>query len=131
MCIRDRETVLLVEDEDGVRSLIEMVLRRNGYTVLECRNAEEALLALEDTGVSIHMLLTDLILPRMSGRELAERVALTRPNVRILFMSGYTDDDVLRHGVLDSTSAFLQKPFSMELLLQKVRDVLGRAVAAR
>jgi two-component system, cell cycle sensor histidine kinase and response regulator CckA len=128
---RGSETVLLVEDEDGVRSLIQMVLKRNGYTVIECRNAEEALRTLEDTGLSIQLLLTDLILPRMTGRELAERVGAMRPDTRILFMSGYTDDTVLRHGVLDSKSAFLQKPFSMELLLQKVRDVLGRAVAAR
>jgi two-component system, cell cycle sensor histidine kinase and response regulator CckA len=127
---RGSETVLLVEDEEGVRSLIQMVLGRNGYKVIECRNAEEALRAIEGARASIHLLLTDLILPRMSGRELAERVSAARPDIRILYMSGYTDDSVLRHGVLDSKSAFLQKPFSMELLLQKVRDVLGRAVAA-
>ena len=126
---RGTETVLLVEDEDGVRSLIQMVLKRNGYKVLECRTAEDALRVMEESR-PFHLLLTDLILPRLSGRELAERVAVAKPEVKILFMSGYTDDNILRHEVLDSNIAFLQKPFSMDLLLQKVRDLLGRAVAA-
>jgi PAS domain S-box-containing protein len=125
------ETILLVEDEDGVRSLIEMVLRRNGYKVLEAHNAEDALQLIETSEIRIHLLLTDLILPRLSGRELAERVAALRPDMRCLFMSGYTDDSVLKSGILDNHTPFLQKPFSMEALLQKVREVLGRAAAAR
>jgi PAS domain S-box-containing protein len=125
------ETILLVEDEEGVRSLIQLVLRRSGYTVLEAHNAEEALKICVGITTPIHLLLTDLILPRMTGRELAERIASLRPSVKTLFMSGYTDDAVLKHGVLDSRNAFLQKPFSMESMLQKIREVLGQAAAAR
>ena len=124
------ETVLLVEDEEGVRSLIKMLLQRNGYQVIECHNAEEALAACARTDLKIQLLLTDLILPKMSGRELAEKIAIDRPTIKTLYMSGYTDDAILKHGVLDSRAAFLQKPFSMESLLQKVREVLGRAAAA-
>jgi nitrogen-specific signal transduction histidine kinase/ActR/RegA family two-component response regulator len=124
------ETILLVEDEEGVRSLIQLVLRRSGYTVLEAHNAEEALKLCESLTSPIHLLLTDLILPRMTGRELAERIGALRPGIRTLFMSGYTDDEILKHGVLDSRKAFLQKPFSMESMLQKIREVLRQAAAA-
>jgi CheY-like chemotaxis protein len=124
------ETILLVEDEEGVRSLITLFLERNGYNVLVSRQAEEALQLCEGTDEPIHLLLTDLILPRLSGRELAERIAALRPDIKMLFISGYTDDAVLRHGVLGSGTPFLQKPFSMEVLLQKIREVLGQAVAA-
>ena len=129
--LQGTETVLLVEDEDGVRSLIQLLLKRNGYSVLEARSAEEALSHVESDSTPVHLLLTDLVLPRMGGRELAERVSAVRPGIKTLFMSGYTDDDVVKHGVLDSRAAFLQKPFSRETLLQKVREVLGRAAAAR
>jgi two-component system, cell cycle sensor histidine kinase and response regulator CckA len=124
------ETVLLVEDEDGVRSLIQLLLQRNGYKVLEAHNAEEALQIVDSNKGRIHLLLTDLILPRLSGRELAERISLQRPEIKCLFMSGYTDDSVVKSGVLDQQTAFLQKPFSMETLLQKIREVLGQAAAA-
>ena len=124
------ETILLVEDEEGVRSLIQLVLRRSGYTVLEAHNAEDALKICEGTTTPIHLLLTDLVLPRMTGRELAERIGSLRQGIRTLFMSGYTDDEILKHGVLDSRTAFLQKPFSMESMLQKIREVLGQAAAA-
>jgi CheY-like chemotaxis protein len=126
---RGSETVLLVEDEDGVRSLISMLLQKSGYTVLEARDPEEAL-DLCQQNTPIHLLLTDLILPKMSGRELAERVAAQHQSIRTLFISGYTDDEVIRAGVLDRRAAFLQKPFSTDVLLQKVREVLGRAAAA-
>jgi PAS domain S-box-containing protein len=125
------ETVLLVEDEDGVRSLIQLVLQRNGYKVIEAHNAEEALQILDSNNGRIHLLLTDLILPRLSGRELAERINMKRPEIKCLFMSGYTDDSVVKSGILDHQTAFLQKPFSMEALLQKIREVLGQAAAAR
>ena len=125
------ETILLVEDEDGVRSLIQMLLQRNGYRVLEAHNAEEALQMLQAGEPRIHLLLTDLMLPRMGGRELAERVGILRPEAKFLFMSGYTDDSILKSGVLDNQTPFLQKPFSMEALLQKIREVLGQAAAAR
>ena len=125
------ETILLVEDEDGVRSLIQLLLQRNGYRVLEAHNAEQALQIAESKKDRIHLLLTDLILPRLGGRELAERISALRPDIKCLFMSGYTDDSVLKSGVLDNQTPFLQKPFSMEALLQKIREVLGRAAVAR
>lgn len=124
------ETVLVVEDEDGVRSLITMLLSRNGYTVVEASNGEDALGLLQNRKAPVHLLITDLVLPRMNGRELAERMAEQFPGVRTLFMSGYTDDATLKDGVLESRAAFLQKPFNMETLLQKVREVLGKAAAA-
>jgi two-component system, cell cycle sensor histidine kinase and response regulator CckA len=124
------ETVLLVEDEEGVRSLIQLLLQRNGYRVLEAHNAEQALQIAESNKDKIHLLLTDLILPRLGGRELAERITGLRPEIKCLFMSGYTDDSVLKSGVLDNQTPFLQKPFSMEALLQKIRKVLGRAAVA-
>ncbi len=127
---RGTETVLLVEDEEGVRSLISMLLERSGYTVLQACNAEEALSICQSSGAAIHLLLTDLVLPRMHGRELAEHIAAISHGTKTLFMSGYTDDAAVREGVLDSRAAFLQKPFSMETLLQKVREALGRAAAA-
>jgi two-component system cell cycle sensor histidine kinase/response regulator CckA len=125
------ETILLVEDEDGVRSLIQLVLQRNGYHVIEAHNAEEALQIVESANDRIHLLLTDLILPRLSGRELAQRISVLRPEMKCLFMSGYTDDSILKNEILDNQIPFLQKPFSMESLLQKIREVLGRAAAAR
>ena len=124
------ETVLLVEDEEGVRTLISTLLTKNGYTVLEAHSAEEALELCERQHTPIHLLLTDLMLPRLNGRELSERIEAKFPITRTLFMSGYTDDAALRDGVLDNRQAFLQKPFSMEALLQKIREVLGRAAAA-
>jgi CheY-like chemotaxis protein len=124
------ETVLVVEDEDGVRSLITMLLTRNGYTVLEAGNAEDALNLCQNRKAQVHLLITDLVLPRMNGRELAERAAEHCPGIRTLFMSGYTDDAALKDGVLENRAAFLQKPFNMETLLHKVREVLGKAAAA-
>jgi signal transduction histidine kinase/ActR/RegA family two-component response regulator len=129
--LRGTETVLLVEDEEGVRSLIELMLQKNGYTVVEACSAEEALDFAQNDSTPVHLLLTDIVLPRMTGRELSEKIAALRPGIKTLFMSGYTDDDIIKSGVLDSKAAFLQKPFSRESLLQKVREVLGRAAAAR
>jgi PAS domain S-box-containing protein len=118
------ETVLLVEDEDAVRSLARRVLRSCGYTVLEAHNGDQALLVAQGHQARIHLLLTDLVMPRMSGRELADLLLEARPEVRVLFMSGYTDEAVLRHGVQEANVAFLQKPFSPATLARKVRDVL-------
>ena len=107
-----------------------MLLSRNGYTVWEASNGEDALNLCRDRNAPVHLLITDLVLPRMNGRELSERMAEQHPRVRTLFMSGYTDDAALKDGVLESRAAFLQKPFSMETLLHKVREVLGKAAAA-
>jgi len=122
---RGTETVLLVEDEDGVRALIRQVLHKHGYMVLEARHGGEALLQCERHKGPIELLLTDVVLEQMSGRELAERLCPMRPEMKVLYVSGYTDDAILHHGVLNPGTAFLQKPFTTEALARKIREVLG------
>ena len=121
---RGTENILLVEDEDGVRALVKEVLQRHGYNVVETRGGGEALLACEQRGDEIQMLLTDVVLPQMSGRELAERLSVLRPNMKVLFVSGYTEEAIIQQGVLGTGKAFLQKPFTPTALARKVREVL-------
>jgi PAS domain S-box-containing protein len=121
---RGNETVLLVEDEDGVRTLTRHVLADRGYLVLEASDGEEALGVASRHPGPIHLLLTDVVMPGMGGRELADRIAALRPEAKVLYVSGYTDDAIVRHGVLEEQVSFLQKPFSTIALASKVREVL-------
>ena len=118
------ETVLLVEDEEQVRRLTKMALEKSGYTVLEAGHGGEAVRVAEKYDGPIHLLVSDVVMPEMGGRILAERLSASRPGIRVLFLSGYTDDAVVRHGVVEAGVAFLQKPFSPAALAQKVWAVL-------
>jgi len=129
--LNGRQTVMVVEDQVEVRNYAAKVLQLHGYQVVVAANAGEALLAVEDSTGQLDLLLTDVIMPRMSGRELAERMTALRPDLRVLFMSGYTDDVVVGHGVQEHTSRFVQKPFTPEELLRAVQEALGRTPASR
>jgi two-component system, cell cycle sensor histidine kinase and response regulator CckA len=130
--LRGSETILLVEDEEQVRVIALNILRRQGYEVIPAQNAGEALLICERHPGAIDLLLTDVVMPQMSGPELAKRLAATRPEMKVLCMSGYTDDSIVRHGVLETGVAFVQKPITPALLTRKVRQVLeGKDVSTR
>ncbi|OLC08838.1 MAG: hypothetical protein AUH41_07160 [Gemmatimonadetes bacterium 13_1_40CM_66_11] len=121
---RGTETVLVVEDEPAVLTLSRRALEAQGYVVLAASDAAAALRVVERHGGTIHMLVTDVVMPGLSGRELADRLVAQRPGIRVLYMSGYPGDAVVQHGGLPQGSAFLQKPFSPDTLARKVRDVL-------
>jgi two-component system cell cycle sensor histidine kinase/response regulator CckA len=123
---RGSETILLVEDEASLRELVRECLTASGYKVLEASHGTAALEAAERHPGRVDLLMTDIVMPGMSGRELAELLRALRPQIRTLYMSGYTDDAVLLHGVLAEEMAFLQKPFTTADLARRVREVLDR-----
>jgi two-component system cell cycle sensor histidine kinase/response regulator CckA len=120
------ETILLVEDEIALRDLVRITLQEVGYTVLEADDSSQALGLVEQYADEIDLLLTDVVMPRVSGRDLAQALSARRPGVKVLFMSGYMDDDVLRHGLLTAEVEFLSKPFTRSTLASKVRSVLDK-----
>jgi len=113
-----------VEDEDGVRDLARELLESCGYTILEAGLPTEAILLAERHAGLIHLLVTDVVMPRMSGSRLAATLALVRPEMKVLYISGYTDNAIIHHGVLEPGTPFVQKPFTAGTLARKVREIL-------
>jgi signal transduction histidine kinase/ActR/RegA family two-component response regulator len=128
--LRGSETILVLEDEARVRKLVCEVLAGRGYRVLEAVRGEEAIRMAREHKGRIHLLLTDVVMPEMSGPQALEQIRARHPNVKVLFMSGYTDEAMVHHGILDSGAAFLQKPFLPETLARKVREVLASQASA-
>ena len=118
------ETVLLVEDEESVRELVRETLKTRGYRVIEASDGIAGMRVSEEYPGNIEILITDVVMPGMSGRELAKRVAAARPNIRVLYLSGYTEDAIIHEGALEPGTGFLQKPFTLQVLARKVREVL-------
>jgi PAS domain S-box-containing protein len=121
---RGSETILLVEDEQMVRELVRRSLEGCGYSVIEAADGPAALEMCRQIATRVDLLITDVVMPRMNGRQLATEITAARPDIRVLFMSGYTDNAIVHHGVLDETTNFLQKPFAMRTLVTKVREIL-------
>ncbi len=122
--LKGKETILLVEDDQGVRDVSEMILREFGYQVLKAENGEEALQVIEKNGKEIQLMITDLVMPGMSGKELTDRLSGLENGFKVLYLSGYTDEAIVHHGILDKGIDFLAKPFGTEELLRKVREIL-------
>ncbi len=123
---RGREVILVVEDDETVRKLAVGILRRFGYEVLEAGLPYEALFLVEGRKERIDLLVTDVVMPQMSGKELAEKIKKWHPEVKVLYMSGYTDNAIVHHGVLEPGIDFMQKPFTVQGLTKKVREVLDK-----
>jgi len=121
------ETLLLVEDEESVRELVREALEARGYNICPARNGNQALAMAARQDLKIDLLITDVVMPGIGGRELAQRLNALRPSVKVLYLSGYTEDAIVHHGVLDPGTAFLQKPFTLDALACKVREVLDGA----
>jgi two-component system, cell cycle sensor histidine kinase and response regulator CckA len=128
--LRGNETVLVVEDEDAIRELLRQILMEHGHSVLTARHGRDALLLAERYERPIDLLITDVVMPEMGGGELVERLTALRPDLKVLYISGYTDSEILRRGVQGTGASFLHKPFTSETLMRRVRDVLADATAA-
>ena len=116
--------MLVVEDDPGVLELITLLLETAGYTILAAGTGEAALRLLEGRAEPVDILLSDVVMPGMGGRALAERLAQTHPSMKVIYMSGYTSDTIVRHGVLEAEVTFISKPFNISTLLRTVREVL-------
>jgi two-component system, cell cycle sensor histidine kinase and response regulator CckA len=125
---RGSETLLLVEDETAVRQSAREFLCLSGYSVLEAANGEDAVRVSKEYDGAIHLMISDVVMPKMGGAKLAELLVAERPDMKVLFVSGYAEKTVLRHGAIDVTTRFLQKPFSLKMLARKVREVLGTEI---
>jgi CheY-like chemotaxis protein len=123
---RGSETILVVEDEEVVRKLTVRILQEQGYRVLEGGQGTDAFPIADEHEGQIHLLLTDVVMPKMSGKELAGRIASLRPGIKVLYMSGYTDNAIAHHGIFDKGINFIQKPFTVDGLVRKVREVLDK-----
>ena len=121
----DMVTVLLVEDEESLRELIREILQANGYEVLEADDPMKAIETVERHEGAIHLLLTDILMPGMNGRALAQRVRERRPDIRVLYMSGHTEDSVAQNGLVEPGALLISKPFTQASLAQKLREALG------
>jgi len=125
-CLQGSETILLVEDEEMLRRLAHKILQGNGYRLLEASNGDEAIrIVREQQNREIHLMVADVVMPGISGRELADCLKSSRSEMKVLYMSGYTDDAIMHHGVLQEGMNFIQKPFTNEELMGKVREVLN------
>ena len=122
------ESVFIVEDDDRLRNLTRTILERYGYSVLEAENGEDALKFSEEYEGRIDLMLTDVVMPKMSGKELAERLQSLRPEIKVIYMSGYTGNAIVHHGILPPWLNFLEKPFTPECLARKIREVLDRGI---
>jgi CheY-like chemotaxis protein len=125
------ETVLLVEDEDSVRELVRLTLSSRGYKVIEAENGEAGLRIAEENKGTIDILVTDVVMPGIGGRELAKKLLAKRPATKVLYLSGYTEDAIATQGALTPGTAFLQKPFTLQNLAKKVREVLRSQTNAK
>ncbi len=126
--LKGKETIMLVEDEDAVRAMMSLTLKHYGYNILETPSPLEALIICEKHKEPIQMMVTDVILPEMNGRELAEKITSLYPEIKVIYISGYTDDVIVHHGMLDPDINFLEKPFTVSKLLSKIREVLDTKI---
>jgi two-component system cell cycle sensor histidine kinase/response regulator CckA len=124
---RGTETIMVVEDDESVRELVRLILEGNGYRVHAVGDPSDAARVCREVPAGVDLLLTDVVMPQVSGRELAECLAADNPGLRVLFMSGYSDEAVYRHGVLSPDAAFIEKPFTERTLTRKVREVLDQS----